>query len=154
MKKCIEKQLKFRKAAIDKIEMVSQAKAKFKRSAGCGFDKGFHGPSNQKNLVEILDIVVLGRKGRLSTEAELLEHAGAFVLARRKHSTVESAISALENLALDRCPGHGLFGLKRYVSQAVLACNIRLSGSKTRIKSLKCLRGEQNTDIKRYPRTA
>lgn len=136
------------------VEMVSGAKAKFKRLAGCSFDKGFHSPSNQNDLAGILDLVVLPRKGRLSTEAEIVEHTEDFVRARRKHSAVESAINALENHALDRCPDHGLFGFKRYVSLAVLARNIQILGAKIQTKELKRLRREENAAMKRYRRAA
>jgi hypothetical protein len=136
------------------VEMVSGAKAKFKRSIGCSFDKGFHSPSNQNNLGGILNHVVLPRKGRLSAEAETVEHAENFVRARRKHSAVESAINALENHALDQCPDHGLFGFKRYVSLAVLARNIQILGAKIQAKELKRLRREEKAVIKMYRKAA
>jgi len=41
---------------------------------------------------------------------------------------VESAINALENHGLDRCPDHGIGGFKRYVSLGILARNIQKLG--------------------------
>ena len=136
------------------VEMVSGAQAKFERLAGCSFDKGFHSPNNQKDLPVILDLVVLPRKGRLSTEAQIVEHAEDFMRARRKHSAVESAINALENHALDRCPDHGLFGFKRYVSLAVLARNIQILGAKIQAKELKRQRREEKAAMKSYRQAA
>jgi transposase, IS5 family len=131
------------------VEMVSAAKRKFPGLIGCSFDKGFHSPRNQQELAEIIDNVVLPRKGRLSAEGKAIEHSPDFVEGRRKHSAVESAINALENHALDRCPDHGLFGFKRYVALAVLARNIQVLGAKIQQKERARLRRMENA----YPIT-
>ena len=83
-----------------------------------------------------------------------MEHAEDFIRARRKHSAVESAINALENHALDRCPDHGLFGFKRYVSLAVLARNIQILGAKIQAKELKRQRREEKAAMKSYRQAA
>jgi len=51
-----------------------------------------------------------------------------FIRIRKTHSGVESAINALENHGLDRCPDHGIDGFKRYVSLGILARNIQKLG--------------------------
>jgi len=56
---------------------------------------------------------------------------------KRRHSAVESAINALENHGLDRCPDQGIFGFKRYVGLAVLARNIQHLGHILQQKELK-----------------
>jgi len=48
------------------VAMVKQAKEYHPSLISCSFDKGFHSPANQKNLMEHLDFVILPRKGRLS----------------------------------------------------------------------------------------
>jgi hypothetical protein len=58
--------------------------------------------------------------------------AEEFQAARRQHSAVESAISALEVHGLDKCPDHGIDGFKRYVSMAVLARDIQKLGAELR----------------------
>lgn len=136
------------------VEMVSAAKKKFTRLDGCSFDKGFHSPGNQRRLVELLNNVTLPRKGRLSSEAYAAEHSEDFVHARRKHSAVESAINALENHALDRCPDHGLFGFKRYVAMAILARNIQVLGAKIQRKEKARLLREEKAALKRFRRAA
>jgi len=136
------------------VEMVSAAKRKFPGLIGCSFDKGFHSPRNQQELAEIIDNVVLPRKGRLSAEGKAIEHSPDFVEGRRKHSAVESAINALENHALDRCPDHGLFGFKRYVALAVLARNIQVLGAKIQQKERARLRRMENAAMKRYRQAA
>jgi len=110
------------------VPMVVQAKRRFPKLNACSFDKGFHSSSNQIALKEHLELVVLPRKGKLSQQAQEVEHAPQFVKARRAHSAVESAINALEVHGLDKCLDHGIIGFKRYVALAVVARNIHRIG--------------------------
>jgi IS5 family transposase len=110
------------------VSMVLNAKKRFPDLTVCSFDKGFHSPENQAALMELLEMVALPRKGKLSRQAQELEQSDAFIKARRKHSAVESAINALEVHGLDRCLDRGIDGLKRYVAMAVLARNIHRLG--------------------------
>ena len=121
------------------VAIVAEAKKKFAILNSCSFDKGFHSPSNQEALCGLLDQVVLPRKGKLSSAAKAIEHSEEFIQARRRHSSVESAINALENHALDRCPDHGLTGFKRYVALSVLARNVQILGAKIQKKELQRL---------------
>lgn len=111
------------------LEMVAQARKRFANLSACSFDKGFHSCTNQIELKEMLDLVVLPRKGKLSKESQAIEQAPEFVKARRAHSAVESAINGLEVHGLDRCPDHGIDGFKRYVALAVVARNIHRIGA-------------------------
>lgn len=86
-------------------------------------------PANQQNVQAHLTLVALPRKGKLSQQAQAIEHAADFVKARRQHSAVESAINALGVHGLDRCPDHGIRGFKRYVALAVVARNIHRIGA-------------------------
>jgi hypothetical protein len=88
----------------------------------------------------MLDLAVLPKKGKLSEADKQSEHSEPFIEARRKHPAVESAINALENHSLDRCPDHGLPGFKRYVSLAVLARNIQIIGAFIQKKELEKLK--------------
>jgi len=97
--------------------------------ASCSFDKGFHCSENQRMLSEELEVVALKRKGKLSQKAQAIESSDAFKKAKHKHSAVESAINALEVHGLDKCPDHGIGGLKRYVALAVVTRNIHRIGA-------------------------
>ncbi len=119
------------------VAMVQGAKDRFENLVGCSFDKGFYSPENKKQLANILDFVVLPKKGRLSAKEKEVEHCEEFIESRRKHSAVESSINALENHGLDRCLDHGLHGFKRYVALAVLARNIQIMGHLIQQKELK-----------------
>ena len=66
-----------------------------------------------------------------------IEHSQYFIKARHKHAAVESAINALENHGLDRCPDHGIIGFKRYVGLAVLSRNLQLIGAKLQKRAIK-----------------
>lgn len=111
------------------VEMVAAAKAKHPDLRSCSFDKGFHSPRNQEQLAAILDRVILPKKGRLSAKDAQAEKTEVFVQARRRHSAVESAISALENHGLDRCLDFGIHGFERYVALAVVARNLQVLGN-------------------------
>ena len=110
------------------VSMVEEAKKRFPDLKMCSFDKGFHSPENQAALTELLEMVALPRKGKLSQQARAIEQSNAFIKARRNHAAVESAINALEVHGLDRCLDHGIDGFKRYVAMAVLARNIHRIG--------------------------
>ena len=110
------------------LEMVQQTKLRYIGLTSISYDKGFHSKANQINLKTEVPMIVLPRKGKLSIESRKEEGTTEFIRLRRMHSAVESAINALEVHGLDRCPDHGLVGLKRYVALAVLARNVHRLG--------------------------
>lgn len=111
------------------VELIEDTQSKFKSMSGCSFDKGFHSPANQAELSELLDHLVLPKKGRRNKKETEREKDPAFKTSKRKHSAVESGINALEIHGLDVCPDHGIAGFKRYVALAVVARNIQKLGS-------------------------
>jgi hypothetical protein len=119
------------------VDMAQGAKDRFENLAGCSFDRGFYSPENRRELANMLDYVVLPKKGRLSVKDKEIEQSEEFVESRRKHSAVESSINALENHGLDRCLDHGLEGFERYVALSVLARNIQILGHLLQQKELK-----------------
>jgi hypothetical protein len=119
------------------VAMAQEAKDRFENLAGCSFDTGFYSPENHRQLANILDYVVLPKRGRLSAKDKEIQQSEEFVESRRKHSAVESSINALENHGLDRCLDHGLHGVKRYVALSVLARNIQILGHLIQQKELK-----------------
>ena len=119
------------------IAIAQGAKDRFTNLVGCSYDKGFYSPYNKRELANILDYVILPKKGRLSVQDQKIEQSEEFVDSRRKHSAVESSIHALENHGLDRCPDHGIDGFKRYVALSVLARNIQILGHLIQQKELK-----------------
>jgi len=121
------------------VAMVVDTKRKFPNLNCCSFDKGFWSPENQRRLRELLEFVILPKKGKLSESDKKVEYSDEFMAGRRAHSAVESAINGLENHGLDRCLDHGLYGFKRYVSFAVMARNIEKLGSLIRNQKLKSL---------------
>ena len=101
------------------VVMVQETKDRYENLIGSSFDRGFYSPENKSQLAEILDYVVLPKKGRLSVKDKEIEHSEEFIESRRKHSAVESSINALENHGLDRCLDHGLHGFERYVALSI-----------------------------------
>ena len=119
------------------VVMIQETKERFENLAGCSFDRGFYSPDNKSRLTNILDYIILPKKGRLSAKDKQIEHSEEFIETRRKHSAVESSINALENHGLDRCLDHGLHGFERYIALSVLARNIQILGHLLQQKELK-----------------
>jgi hypothetical protein len=111
------------------VPIIQETKALFPDLSCASFDKGFHSPQNQSDLADILDRVILPKKGKLSVADKVREHDPEFIQLRHQHSAVESAINALEVHGLDQCPDHGIDGFKRYVAMAVVARNIHHLGA-------------------------
>ena len=122
------------------VPIIRECKERYSELIACSFDKGFHSPDNQKKLAEILDKVILPRKGRLSAINKEIENSEDFKEARRKHSAVESSINALENHGLARCRDDGIHGFQRYVGLAILARNIQIIGHILQQKQLRYLK--------------
>jgi hypothetical protein len=136
------------------VKMVSDTREKFAELSSCSFDKGFHSPKNQDELKPLLEKVVLPRKGRLTAEALKIEHSDEFILARHQHAAVESAINALENHGLDRCPDHGIAGFERYVALAVLARNLQILGAMLQKRAVEKLKRQEKKALRRIYRLA
>ncbi len=64
----------------------------------------------------------------MSEEEKVKEYGDEFLQEKKRHSVIESAISAMKNHGLDRCLDHGIDGFKRYVALSVVARNIQILG--------------------------
>lgn len=111
------------------LPMLEKAKQWYPGIVSCSVDKGFYNPDNKKKAKKLVSLLVMPKKGKLSQAEQAEEGAEAFRRERRKRSAVESAINALENHGLDRCPDHGLRGFERYVSLAIVARNLQMVGT-------------------------
>ena len=125
------------------VPMSREAKEKFADLVSISFDKGFYSPANRQALENILDQVILPKKGRLSIEEKNIECSEDFIQGKREHAAVESGINALENHGLDRCPDHAITGFKRYVSLAVLGRNLQNLGNILQQKKIKIDRRQE-----------
>lgn len=110
------------------IPMVTATQTRFSTLSSCSFDKGFYTPEVRKKLEELLETVILPKKGKLFEADRERQSSEEFVHGRKQHSAVESGINALENHGLDRCTDHGLCGFQRYVALAVVARNLQILG--------------------------
>ncbi len=117
------------------VDFIKDTQERFPALRMCSFDKGFHSPSNQRDLAELLDLTVLPKKGKCNQSETEREHQEEFVKARHQHSAVESAINALEVHGLDRCPDRGLEHFNNYVALGILGRNLHQLGCKIRNKA-------------------
>ena len=110
------------------ISMVKITKEMFPDFCAVSFDRGFHSPANRACLDQILDDNVMPRKGRLSKAEQDREQGETFVVMRRQHPAVESAINNLEHRGLDRVRSKGPDGFARTVALSVVALNVHRIG--------------------------
>jgi hypothetical protein len=106
------------------VPLIKETQKKYGTLVSASFDTGFHSPENQTALDNLVEWVVLPKKGKLRTEDIERESDPQFIRLRKQHASVESAINALECHGLDRCLDHGIRGFERYVALAVLARNV------------------------------
>ena len=123
------------------VSITERTKKSYDTLRSVSMDKGFHSKANQDQLKEIVELVVMPRKGRLSVVDKATESEPEFIRLRRQHSAVESAINALESHGLDLCRDHGIVGFKRYVALAVVARNIQRMGAILRQQEVDRIRG-------------
>jgi transposase, IS5 family len=123
------------------VSVIDETKGRFDTLRSVSMDKGFHSPANQAALKEIVEVVVMPKKGRLSAADRARESDDEFVRLRRQHSAVESAINALEVHGLDLCRDHGIVGFKRYAALAVVARNVQRLGAILRQQEADRIRG-------------
>jgi hypothetical protein len=97
--------------------------------ASISFDKGFWSPENHDKLVNLVDKLILPKKGKLNKLEQQREQDKTFRALRRQHAAVESAINCLEHHGLNRCPDKGLDGFHRYTALGVLAYNLHKLGN-------------------------
>ena len=126
------------------IEFVRDSQVRFPMLRIVSMDKGFHSQDNQIELNKLLDKAILPKKGRLSKEDQTREQDPEFIRLRHQHSSVESAINALEAHGLDKCPDDGIDGFKRYVSLAIVARNIHRLGE--------IIKNQKNTKNRQQPK--
>ena len=119
------------------VPMVEEARALHPDLRACGFDRGFHSPSNRARLDGLLELNALPRKGRPSRADRERESEESFAAARRQHPAVESATDALEHRGLDRVRAHGADGFERTVALSVLAANPHRLGRLLRRREFK-----------------
>ena len=125
------------------IPMVEEAKRRFQNLTSCSFDKGFYTPENREKLSGIIEGVIMPKKGKVLGKDLEIETSEEFKKGKAEHAAVESAINALENHGLDKCPDHGIEGFKKYVALAILGRNIQILGNIVQQKKLKSERRRQ-----------
>ncbi len=93
------------------------------------FDRGFHSPQNQQQLLEIVKEVCLPKPGSKQSVEQAEAASVKFHQAKQRHPGIESAIGALQSgNGLVRCRDVGELGFERYVALAVLGRNLHALG--------------------------
>ncbi len=117
----------------DEAVVVEQTKIAQEKHGGrietASFDRGFHSPTNEAELTEIVENVCLLPRAP-SEYAERMKTASVkFHETRLQHSGIESAVGALQRgNGLKRCRDRTEIGFERYFGLAVLGRNIHTLG--------------------------
>ena len=111
------------------VPMAKETKEKYPNLHSMSYDRGFYSRKNREQLAEMIAAFALPKKGKLSELDKTIQSSDDYIKAKHKHSAVESAINALDNHGLDRCPDHGKTGLERYVAIAIVSRNIQRIGA-------------------------
>jgi IS5 family transposase len=116
-----------REVVVGEMKRVQQRLDGRIRSAS--FDRGFHSPANQAELVKLVAQPCLPKPGHIQAAQQAREATVEFREARRRHAGVESAIGALQSgNGQDRCRDHTFGGYCRYVGLGVLGRNLHVLG--------------------------
>ena len=97
--------------------------------ASLSTDKGFASEQNRKQAEEVIDTVMMPKKGKRNAAECEREGTRKWRKLKNRHSAIESDINCLEQHGLNRCPDKGLSGYKRYVGFGVLAFNLHRIGA-------------------------
>jgi len=108
-------------------------------------DRGFSDQEDKALLRELIQEVIMPKKGKRNKEEKALEEAPAFKRLKNRHNAVESNINELEKRGLDRCPDRTLGNFNRYIGLAVTAYNLHKIGRR--------LLDERREEEKRKPIT-
>lgn len=93
------------------------------------FDRGFHSPDNQLELLKIVKHPCLPKRGSVQAVEQDRNAGVEFREARQRHPGIESAIGALQaGNGLERCVDRTEKGFKRYIGLAVLGRNLHVFG--------------------------
>lgn len=93
------------------------------------FDRGFHSPKNQEEMLKIVTHPCLPKPGCVQAAQQEASATVEFRKSRRQHSGIESAIGALQSgNGLARCRDHSQVGYSRYIGLGVLGRNVLLLG--------------------------
>ena len=93
------------------------------------FDRGFHSPTNQEELADVIPNLCLPKPGVKQSARQLATAGKDFLKAQQNHPGVESAIGALQSgNSLERCRDCSEVGFVRYMSLAILGRNLQTLG--------------------------
>ena len=112
------------------MEEMKQAQQRLNgRIRRASFDRGFHSPENQRELVKLVGQPCLPKPGHVQAQRQEQEATVEFRQARRRHPGIESAIGALQSgNGLDRCRDKNFGGYCRYVGLGILGRNLQVLG--------------------------
>ncbi len=110
------------------VGFMKEAKDRYPAITSCSMDKGYSSVKNRKALEQVLDTVIMPKRGKLSKADKERESDPKFVEGRRQHPAVESAINNLNHRGLGLIRTRGKEGFVRTVALVVVAANVHRIG--------------------------
>jgi transposase, IS5 family len=117
----------------DRDVLIPEVKSLQQRLQGriqrASFDRGFHSPSNQTELAQLIEHPCVPKPGVKQAAVQSRQATVEFRQSQREHSGIESAIGALQSgNGLARCRDRSQIGYARYIGLGVLGRNILTLG--------------------------
>ena len=109
------------------LPLVDRLIAKYKIQS-LSADKGYFKKEYRDLVAQFIPLVVIPKKGKLSTAEKEIESAPIFCKTRYSHSAIESNINEAEHRGLDRCKDKGYTNFEKYVGVGVIAYNLKRIG--------------------------
>ncbi len=111
------------------VDIARMAVELYSNIYSISYDKGFWSPQNYELISQLIEKVIMPKKGKANKSQQEEYNQPEFQKLRSKHSSVESSINRLEYNGLDKCLDHGIYGFKRYVAISIVSNNIHNLGS-------------------------
>lgn len=106
--------------------LYDRSQQRIKRAS---FDRGFHSPTNQRELAKLIEHPCLPKPGVNQAAEQEAQATIQFRQARQNHPGVESAIGALQSgNGLAKCRDHSQVGYARYIGLGILGRNLIILG--------------------------
>ena len=108
--------------------MIKTTQARYPDLCAASLDRGFHSPANRIRLDDLLDDIILPRKGYLNKAERDCEQGRNLCCYAPSAPAVKSAINNLEHSGRDRVRAKGSEGFAGTVSLSVVSLNVHCLG--------------------------
>jgi IS5 family transposase len=106
------------------VEFLKSTQELFPNINSISYDRGFWSKANLEAIKTLVPYVGMPKKGKLSKDDKERQNSENYIIAKEKHSAIESAINALQQHGCDFCPDYSQDSFERYTSTAIVSRNL------------------------------